>query len=445
MIENNQEKLYQRHNTDDILVRSVIAGLLDLLNNNISYSQIWNNDTVETVEVPWYYGFSHANNERFLQDNYTFFGRECFNNRKTDGDFNSYPKGIITYNGSKINASTSTNIFSTGTYMKNVNGVLTSYTSLFYSIPLDMTFDCTVYTSDTDFMSMLKIEQAIRETFYKNKSFYVLFRGMRVGCTVGFPEQHTFETNMELSYDNVKRENKLTFTLGVETYQPAFDETTEMLSDCSMNGIDVNISTFPQNDVYLKLLQPLEGNVTYAAGAAMYIQWKCKSSNKDLYSINLDWIDQDTYEEHNIAHGIYMHSPEYIWNIPQSISNFIPPEINLNTKDYEFIEKPIIKVVPQDGLITSHSFVVLSPGHGRKINDVNQVPFTIEYKDDDDNLIIDDNYYFNLNDNGEINVHNPVGLNNDPKLYLRSYEPKLISIKITADEETDIVKNILIV
>ena len=42
------EELYGNYNTDGILMRSVIAGLLDLLNNKINYSQTWGDNIIES-------------------------------------------------------------------------------------------------------------------------------------------------------------------------------------------------------------------------------------------------------------------------------------------------------------------------------------------------------------------------------------------------------------
>jgi len=417
-------ELYEQHNTDDVLVRSVIAGLLNLLNNNIHYSQVWSGDTVEDLTVPWYYNFSHANNERFLQDNYTFFGKRCFKERKIDGDFNEYPKGILTYQSSNINSSSMTNIFTTGKYMKNNNGVLTSYTSFFYSIPIDMTFKCDVYTADTDFLSILKIEQAIRDTFYKNKSFYVTFKGMRVGCTVGFPEQNEFTTSMELTHDNTTRENKLSFSLGIETYQPVFDPSQEMPTDCSMSAIGFNTKIVNDSNIELNIIQPISGsNVIYSSGSPIAIEWNIKSAD-DLNSLIIKWIDESTKEEHYIAKGIYGFREEYIWNIPETISNFKQPLITIDDSDISFIEKANIKVTPINGYINEQSFRVLDGG---KLNTDNQyVDFSLEYEDKLGNIIIDDNYKFKSN-NGIIEK---VVLKDEPKEYKGEVNIKNISIEI---------------
>ena len=68
-------------------------------------------------------------------------------------------------------------------------------------------------------INAFKIEQAIRDTFYKNRTFNVLFKGMKVGCRVGFPESHNIEKTTEYSFDT-ERKIKMTFSLAVEAYQP---------------------------------------------------------------------------------------------------------------------------------------------------------------------------------------------------------------------------------
>ena len=74
----DQNLLYSRYNTDDVFNRSVIGGLLYLLNNKITYEQIYQDNIVETVHVPCAFNFAYSLDERFMQDNYTYFGQECF-------------------------------------------------------------------------------------------------------------------------------------------------------------------------------------------------------------------------------------------------------------------------------------------------------------------------------------------------------------------------------
>ena len=73
MAEETFNQLYERYNTDDVFNRVVIIGLLDLLNHKLKYNQIWDDNVVEEVVVPFMYDFG-SSDERFAQDNYAFFG-----------------------------------------------------------------------------------------------------------------------------------------------------------------------------------------------------------------------------------------------------------------------------------------------------------------------------------------------------------------------------------
>ena len=229
-MENNNTPLYQKYNFDNVFNRSVISGLLYLLNHKLTYEQVWDDKTVERVTIPFAYNFAHAKDQRFAQDNYTFFGRECFSDKLIDGKFDMCPRFAMTYNGSQIEASSITNRFVKGTYMKEENGVLNSYTAFMYSIPLTMNFDFEgwVDTLETAF----KIEQEIRNTFYKNQTFNVLYRGMKIGCRAGFPESYVAgEKNVSYSFESESQLIKMSFSLSVETYQPCFDESQSVPSD----------------------------------------------------------------------------------------------------------------------------------------------------------------------------------------------------------------------
>ena len=188
-MEEHKTTLYQRYNYDNVFNRSVIAGLLYLLNHKLTYEQVWDDNTVENVTIPFVYNFAHAKDQRFAQDNYTFFGRECFSDKLIDGKFDMCPRFVMTYTGSQIESSNITNRFVKGTYMKDENGALVSYTAFMYSIPLTLNFEFEgwIDTLETAF----KIEQEIRNTFYKNQTFNVLYKGMKIGCRAGFPETYT--------------------------------------------------------------------------------------------------------------------------------------------------------------------------------------------------------------------------------------------------------------
>ena len=227
--------LHTRYNSEGILSRAVIGGILNILNNNISYSQAWDNDDIEEIKVPWWYNMS--GDERFKQDFYTHYAHAC-PPVPIDGNFDVMPRGAITYKGSTIANQRITSRFVQGHYLKEVDGQLQSFTSYLYSIPLSIPIACEMWI-DTQ-TTALKIEQAIMETFYKTVTFYVYFRGLRVGCTAGFPETTTFEKNIAYSFETDNK-IKISFNIEIETYLPVFDKTAEMNSNNNIKGFGLRI------------------------------------------------------------------------------------------------------------------------------------------------------------------------------------------------------------
>ena len=125
--------LQQRYNNEGIFARAVLAGLLNILNNNITYEQTWSNEDVETINVPWFY--NQSGDERFMQDFYTHYS-DCVPPRPVDGNFDQIPRGVITYTGARIGAQRITSRFVQGSFLKEVNGQLQTYRSFLYSIHL---------------------------------------------------------------------------------------------------------------------------------------------------------------------------------------------------------------------------------------------------------------------------------------------------------------------
>ena len=394
----SSENIYSRYNYDDILVRSIIAGLLDLLNNKIIYGQIWADNIEESVRVPWMYNFA-TNGERFKQDNYDFFGYSCFG-KKIEGNFDMFPRGTITYNSANIESGDITNRFVLGTYMKNEGGKLRSYTSCIYSIPLNISFGCEIWYDNV--LTGLKIEQAIREYFYKNKSFYVLFKGMQINCCAGFPETYNNEKTTEFSFGTDDKMKKITFDLAVETYQPVFDHTTELPTDCSMIGIGYDVYNVDSSfDASLLLVSPKnysEENVIYPCGYPLMISWTYRSQNSDMNTLALGYEDSS---------GTYFHINEmipnqmnYIWDIPTNMNTYVSTEISI-MKDSSIVEvhkQPEVTILPNYNTkkIDKNSFLIKDAGFFLSKLPESSINFTIDYTDSSGNVKMATNYYFNI-------------------------------------------------
>jgi len=383
--------LYQHQNYDNIFNRSVIGGLLNLLNHRLVYQQVWADDVIEDVTVPFAYNM--ANNKRnqdFVQLNYTFFGRECFSDKMIDGKFDMLPRFLMTYNGSQIDAANITNRYVQCEYQKDEGGKIQSYVAFVYSIPLTMNFEFEGYIDNID--TAFKIEQAIRETFYKNQTFNVLYKGMKIGCRVGFPESYTIDKTVSYAFEQDDY-LKMNFSLAVECYQPCFDDSMSMPAENRIEHIAYDFSKYGPNmtkrDRKVKLtLDPIDTTQIHYAGSTLPITWKQWSNVADVCTVILYYITPDG-DKHIIDLPI-LSGGKYDWKIPNLFSNLPKPEITFIEDDIAVIKKPVVNIYPNaDGTVSANSFRIDDPG---KFSGTGYIQVSFEFLDEQSNLTIYDCY-----------------------------------------------------
>ena len=433
MTESNE--LYARYNVDDVFNRVVIIGLLNLLNNEITYEQIIDTNVVETVHVPFMYDFG-TSDERFAQDNYTFFGTACFGEKKIDGKFDMFPRGALRYTGSQIDNANFTNRFVKGTYLKNENGKLTTYMSFLSSIPLTLSFECEMWMDNI--INAFKIEQAIRDTFYKNRTFNVLFKGMKVGCRVGFPESHNIEKTTEYSFDT-ERKIKMTFSLAVEAYQPTWDDTMSIEADKRIERIAYDTTLMGSSNKLMNIkFKEFNNSSIIPSGSNIMLEWTSFSNVSDMCTVLLYYIDENG-EKHNLDTPIF-NQKSYSWHIPEGFTEYIQPSI---TYDAKVIKTPDIKLIPNaEGKFDADSFIILDPGLFEVSEDTEYVKITLDYvnkktgkveisesRDYDDNGNETYPFYLKLKSR-QIDINNPVAQIDTNFIYKNSFKPKRVSLQI---------------
>ena len=451
------KELYENRNYDDVFNRAVIAGLLKILNRRLVYTQIWNEEEkkVEDVTVPFFYNFggSNPNSEKFIQDNYTFFGSdECteIGLKKVDGNFDIYPRGTIEITSSAIDSGNIVNRFAMANYQRKVNDELESYVSFIYSIPLTYTFKVSIKseTLETEF----KIEQAIREFFYKNKTFYIYYRGLRIGCRAGFPDSYNGDKAGSSYTMGNEHERYITQTwdIAVETYQPVFDRTSEIKASNYIKNMSTAISGIDKGDSTKGslILNNDLSNKSIPAGIDLMLTWKWDSPGSDISKVNLYWTEIDvksgTTNEHLI--GTIDNNGYYDWVVPVS-SDYEPIDVIIYNNDHCSVYKqPEIKVIPDalTNIVSAENIVISNKGYFITSDANDTIEGVFSYMNDTGKLI---EHEFKLNIyNHMINMENPIEFKSF--LYDKEYNPTVISITIKDPLDLDVsstIENIYVI
>ena len=243
----------EKYNTDDVFLRSLIAGLLQNLNDKLKYTQI--NDKQDRLEVyiPFFYSFT--GDESFLQDLFINYSN-CANSKQiAEGDYDIIPRGIVKIESVTINTQRLSNKFSRMSYtQEDINGQIKTFSSFTNSIPLDVSIGI-IIKLDT-MLDTFKIFQTTIETFYKTFSYSFSYGGFKINCQVGFPDNYSMEKQFDFSYAGSQRYIEFNFNVEIETYLPQKDLSTERFRGNLMQG---GISI--KNEVSNKIKEDKDKNI----------------------------------------------------------------------------------------------------------------------------------------------------------------------------------------
>lgn len=425
----NPRTLGERRNDTDVFNRLVIAGLLNLLNNTLTYEQVWedSNTGIQKVTVPFLYEMGTSNTEKFIQDNYVLFGDTC-EFPKIIGNFDMFPRGTVRYTGSSIDAANITNRFVLGNYIrKEPDGSFESYVSFLYSIPLTMNFEVSVKV-DT-LITSFKLEQAIREFFYKNKTFWILYRGMKVGCRAGFPENISSDKTVsyKMGATDADRNITLSFSVVIETYQPVFDPTTEMKASNTIKDFAYD-ATIEDNKAigYIKPVVDYSNSVI-PSGLKLYLQWNYIKDIGDMRTVNIDVYKADNTKEHIAT--LY-NTLSFVWEIPEGFTKFKPIEVVLLNNDHcKVHKKPLIKIIPDPKTKKVSPNMVFVENTGFFLTELeNDTIEALLYYQDKSGKTIEKSIWLNIY-NCQLDSKNPASF--EPFDFLGAIEPEVVNIKIS--------------
>ena len=404
-----RKKLFELRNTDDILLRNVTGGLLSILNSRLSYKQVWNDEVndEESVTIPFFFNLGNPASEDFIQDNYLFFGDSCFNGKKVNGNFDMIPRGMINLSQWSIKSESATNRWVMAARQKTdpETGKFENYVSYMYAIPLEISYGVEIRCSR--FGEMLKIDQACREFFYKNKTFYVLYDGMDIHCRAGFPDSFS-SSNQVTQYTMgtaAQPDLKLNFQIEVESYQPVFDPSTEMKASNKIKAFGTSVE-YSDNETKNKdssqtvaFMSVVSTGIDFSGKgeSAIYgidisegmripsdstftLTWNDLTGKKDITSVKIEYTDASNMLSDDLTHDITTQQERmnlicvtnnhgfYDWCIPQDFSGFQQPDCLIaNNEMFSCLSghEPQVRILPDisTGRVTKNDIDIVDGGY----------------------------------------------------------------------------------
>lgn len=350
-----------KYNTDDIFVRAVIVGFINLLNNKIEIEQVLSDDKTEIIQIPWF--FDQSGEEDFIQDYFVNWA-DCVHPKLVDGNFDTIPRGVLKLGGIGISTGNLTNKFVRGTYTKEVNGVLETFTAFVRQIPMSISFDAEI-KADT-FNQSMKIIQSVIETFYSSDVFRTSYKGFMVSCQVGFPDSYDLDKMMEYTYGDGE-DKIINLSFEVETYMPVVNKESIIHASKRITAFGGDINPKVTEFRGFKIIAPTDvGNsTTYFAGDRMLMEWKTFGN---IRNVNISFDDVGNDEWKPIARSI-PNRDFYEWNIREF--NIKRPQVIFKNDQNVVIPAKIIPIVNATGALDN--IVIVDPGLGYDNNTIVEI------------------------------------------------------------------------
>lgn len=223
-----------KYNSDDVLIRACIVGLVNELNNRINFENIWDDNTKQTVRVPFFYAMS--GDERFLQDYFSNWS-DCAPDF-IEGNTDPIPRGTVFLTAVSVLSSNLTSRYVRGYYTKEEDGELKRYNSYINSIPVQLNFTAEIMADTTT--DIFKIIQSAISVFYRTLVFSINFKGFRIPTQVGFPDSYNPDKQFEFTYGETNR-LKATFDIELQTYLPIPDPQQEFFAGNNIQNTIMNV------------------------------------------------------------------------------------------------------------------------------------------------------------------------------------------------------------
>jgi len=236
--------LGSKFNMDEVFFRDLTVCVLDTLEGRLKWTNRFSSGDV-SVEVPIYYSLS--GDERFLLD--SFQDDIVSENRYVELNTDQIPRGHLTLMTFNIRSDEFRN---PNVWLRSVtegNDEVKTLLKQVRAIPITVNYDLVILLKSE--IDVFKCSQEIMNTLWLYKFIYFEHNYMNIDAVITFPDTENIEITRE---KNLKSENaiKMTLTLEVQTYYPAF-----------FNSTDCRICTFAsttQNSKIIKISSKISRN-----------------------------------------------------------------------------------------------------------------------------------------------------------------------------------------
>ncbi len=215
------------YNKDDVVVRSLIIGLLADLNEKLFLHRRIDGER-KRFPIPFYFSLSTSQN--FLYDHFLFddgklthfiCDSECEDKTLAQGHYESTPRGVIMLNGMSVDSQALTNKFIRGFYSKINDGQLLDYNAEIHMIP--MVFNIGVRITTDNLTENLKVTESIIRQLYKMHRFSV---------ETGDLDESIYRLDAKYILD---------FEIELKSFIPSINYDTELFSGTRMQSIFGNV------------------------------------------------------------------------------------------------------------------------------------------------------------------------------------------------------------
>lgn len=280
--------------------------------------------------------------------------------------YQQIPRMVLDIDNISIVSDQLTSPYQRGEFTINEGGKDTGYSAYVRRIPLTLPMICTVTISNI--IEQLKWQEVILLLLYKNNVFHFQHYKKDNRATYRLPDDQDVERNIELGFDDQRRNRTIKFIVNIDLQYPAFD-----YFNSSSLASSENVILHPTHNIYPdpsiqegeggKINTPGENGVStdYGNGESGSGDYKPGNPNTN-YVVNVDDVPGsgslvpetgDTFPDANgeIHYdeqaaidelGLHRHPQDAFLKIPQTLNSQepLPPRTLYKDKDIPKFKKP---------------------------------------------------------------------------------------------------------